>query len=137
MLACPPCGCCFLWVLQCAWGGETVCQSISRSISLLRERGVCAALRQQQCAHASPKSRENRPTPADEVRNRERPASSPRRSPKAAGGHLTYRGQRAVEQRQLQRLPHCPGPTHQGQKAKRPKRECAPTQRRRTAYRQT
>lgn len=48
------------------WGGETVCQSISRSISLLRERGVCAVLRQQQCAHTSPKTSENTPTPEDE-----------------------------------------------------------------------
>lgn len=57
-------GWCFLWALQCVGGaGESVCQSISRSISLLRERGVCAVLRQQHWAQTRPRTRENRPTP--------------------------------------------------------------------------
>lgn len=45
--------------------GESVCQSISRSISLLRERGVCVVLRQQHWAQTRPRTREKRPTPGD------------------------------------------------------------------------
>lgn len=87
-------------------GGEIVCQSISRSISLLRERGVCAVLRQQQCAHTNPKTRENRPTPKDEVQNRENGSVKSRlftsitcKRVGEQGGYITYRGRDAVEQR--------------------------------------
>lgn len=56
---------CFLWVLQCGGAGESVCQSISKLISLLRERGVCVVLRQQQWAQTRPRRSEKRPTPGD------------------------------------------------------------------------
>lgn len=62
---CLLCVWCFLWALQCVGAGESVCQSISRSISLLRERGVCVVLRQQHWAQTRPRTREKRPTPGD------------------------------------------------------------------------
>lgn len=49
-----------------AAGEGSVCQSISKSMSLLRERGVCDVLRQQQWAHIRPSTSEKRPTPGGE-----------------------------------------------------------------------